>query len=137
MRKTLILLFVALLALPACTRRVEVGSDPNPNPARMMDAAGPMGAYDFTAQAGGQTITGIMNYTRAGGAYGGTVSINGQPGEATIESVEVDGMDVTLQLQTPDGPASMDLDFAGAYDSFTGIVYIGSQAVDIRGARRQ
>lgn len=65
----------------------------------------PVGTYDFTAMAEGQTITGTMTIEEAEDGYTGilrAVSIPMPPGP--INAVEVVDQTVTIHAEGPEGP---------------------------------
>ena len=65
----------------------------------------PVGTYEFTAMAGGQTITGTMTIEEGEDGYTGVlraVSVPMPPGPIT--AVEVADQTVTIHADGPDGP---------------------------------
>lgn len=65
----------------------------------------PVGAFEFTAMAGGQTITGTMTIEEGDAGYTGilrAISVPMPPGP--IHAVEVVDQTVTIHADGPDGP---------------------------------
>jgi hypothetical protein len=101
--------------------------EPDPAPAPEIT-----GTYTLSTTIQGSPVEGRMRITGEPGDYGGYVYTD-FTGELPISRVEVDGTAASLTVETPDGPASVRLDFAG--DSFTGEWAAGGDGGTIRGRR--
>jgi len=109
MTKTLGLL--SCLVLAACSPKAPP-APPQPPP---LD---PAGNFEFVTDAQGTAVTGSIEIQKAdGGGYSGWLYTSATD-PLPIGSVTVEGQRVTLVGDTPDGPATLVLTFAG--DAFTG-----------------
>lgn len=99
-------------------------AQPAPAPAAAMS---PVGTYDFSTTAQGQSIAGVIVITGAPGAYGGSMATQATP-ELPIRTVAVRGDSVFITLDTPEGEAAVDLKLVGA--DITGVwSYAGMSGV--------
>lgn len=105
---------------------------PDPAPAGGVDV---VGTWDFTVDAGGQTIPGEMVIGRSGSAYTGTVTPQGMSA-ATIRSVTISGNRVTLLVDTPDGEATFDGTMAADNRTLSGTVAFQGQALGFNARKR-
>ena len=128
MRIARLAVHLPLIVLAACASGAPADR-PSPEP-----SFDPAGVYDFAVDAEGEEVTGVMTITGAAEGYGGVVTLNGQSGEAQVESVTRRGDLTVVELDTPDGPATLELNFEGS--TFSGLVYLGANAYDISGSRR-
>lgn len=113
---------------------------PAPAPAAMAPAAPAggvdvVGTWDFTVDAGGQTIPGEMVITRSGSAYGGTVTPQGMSA-ATIRTVTISGTRVTVLIDTPDGEATFDGTMTADNRTLSGTVAFQGQALGFNARKR-
>jgi hypothetical protein len=96
-------------------------------------AVNPVGTFDFSTTVEGTAVTGTIVVTESSSGYGGTVSTNVTE-SAPINSVLVDGQSMTVSMQTPDGPATITLNFTG--ESFTGTWSYAGMSGPLTGQRR-
>lgn len=106
-------LAVSLLALAACA------SSTNSAPAApaVPPPVDPVGYFEFATDLEGQMVTGSIEIRQGQGGYTGVLSTSATE-PIPVSSVTVAGQQVTVVSQTPDGPATLVLTFAG--DTFTG-----------------
>ena len=120
-----------VLVLAGCTRKVVVESEPSRTAAP--SAITMVGSYDYTVDYDGQIIRGVLNVTRSGARYDATMSSD--MGALQVNAVEREGDTLKLDVETPGGPATMELEWKSA-DRFQGLGYLGSAAYPIAGTRR-
>jgi len=111
---------------------------PAPAPAAMPAPAGGVdvvGTWDFSVDAGGQTIPGEMVIRRSGATLTGTVTPQGM-NEATIRTVTINGMRVVVLIDTPDGEATFDGTMAADNRTLTGTVLYQGQSMGFNARKR-
>jgi hypothetical protein len=105
------LALLSIAALAACSSNPPPASPapmPAPAPAAPAPAAAPAagrdmsGTWDFSVDAGGQTIPGEMVVTRSGSGYGGTITPQGM-NQGAIRSVTVTGDRMVMVVDSPEG----------------------------------
>lgn len=94
-----------------------------------------MGTWDFTVDAGGQTIPGEMVIGRSGAAYTGTVTPQGMSA-ATVRTVTINGQRVTILIDTPDGEATFDGTITADNRTMTGTVAFQGQSLGFNARKR-
>ena len=120
------------LALAACA------SAPDPAPRDTTHAAAdvrevdPVGSYMFTTTVQGRTVDGHLQITGTPGAWGGSFHTP-VTGELPLSSVDVDGQEVRITANTPDGVVRVRMMFSG--DTFTGDWSLGAEGAAITGRR--
>ncbi len=92
----------------------------------------PVGSYTLTTTIQGTQVNGQMRIQGEPGAYSGAV-YTGFTGEIPIRSVSVDGNQVFIMADTPDGPVDVQITFDG--DTFTGTWMLGPERGPIQGRR--
>lgn len=100
-----------------------------------MPAAGavnPVGAFSFTTSIGGDNVAGTVEIEGAPGAYRGRIVTSVLPPLA-ISSVTVNGQQLMLTADTPDGEVAMTLNFSGT--DFTGNWTLGGGGGQVTGRR--
>ena len=139
--KTVALLALTLLAASACTRRVQVESEPNqPSNNLQTSEAQPaevdmVGVYDYRVEAGGDVITGPMTVTRAAdGAYGVAIAMD-DGNTVPTRNVRRSGNNLSMDVSTPGGEGSVTLRWTSAND-VEGDVFLGD-IIPITATRRQ
>ena len=139
MMKTMAVLALALLAATACTRRVQVESEPN-RPSYLQTAAPStgievVGVYDYLVVAGADVITGPMTVTRASdGAY--AVAFVMDDGRSVpTRNVRREGNSLMMDATTPAGEGTVTLTWVNA-NEVEGQVFIG-ETLDLEATRRQ
>ena len=135
--RTTALLALTLLATAACTRRVQVESEPdNPNQNQMQSVAPAIdvsGVYDYVATFdSGESTQGPMTIARAGATY--TVGFVTEMGEVTTRNVRREGNTLRMDTTTPGGDGTIVLDWQDA-NLVTGEVFIG-ETIHLRATRR-
>lgn len=105
---------------------------PAPAPAGEFDL---VGTWDFTVDAGGQTIPGEMVITRSGATYGGTLTPQGMQ-QATIRTVTITARRVVVLVDTPDGEATFDGTMAVDNRTLTGAVAYQGQSLGFNARKR-
>ena len=104
MLKRLTLAFVLPLLLSACAS----GPPPEPPPPPPLD---PTGTYDFTVDADGMSINGVL-MIRGSAEDGYTGSIDSDMGSATMTRIVIDGQ--TMSFSIPDADMSGEVEFTGS-----------------------
>ena len=115
-----------IVVFAACSSNPEPTPTPTPTPTTTptpapapavapppaTSAFDPVGSYDLTIEAMGQSQTGTMNITKADGKLGG--SLVGPDGNSlSLGDVKLDGRKMTLSAQIPNGPVlTFALEFA-------------------------
>lgn len=139
--RTAALLALTLLAAAACTRRVQVESEPNqPSNNLQTSAAQPaevdmVGVYDYRVEAGGDVITGPMTVTRAtDGGYAVVIAMN-DGHEVPTRNVRRNGNALMMDVSTPGGEGSLTLRWTNA-NTIEGDVFLGDM-IPIHATRRQ
>jgi hypothetical protein len=92
----------------------------------------PVGSYTLTTVIQGSPISGQMRIEGEPGAYTGAV-YTGFTGELPITAVSVDGSQVFITAETPDGPVDVQVTFDG--DTFSGTWMLGPETGSIQGRR--
>ncbi len=92
----------------------------------------PVGSYTLTTVIQGSPVSGQMRIAGEPGAYIGAV-YTGLTGELPITSVSVDGSQLFITAETPDGPVDVRITFDG--DSFSGTWMLGPETGAIQGRR--
>jgi hypothetical protein len=91
----------------------------------------PVGTFEFTTAADGETLTGSIEVSGQPGAYAG--HIRTPHDDIPITSVAVTGQQMVVTGDTPGGPLTLTLNFTG--NSFTGGWTVGEDSGEIRGQR--
>lgn len=137
MKRTTLATLALLAACAPAAGPQPPAPDPTPAPAAPAAAAtlNPVGTYAFTAFGGGEEVArGTIQITGQPGAYGGRIHVEDEGEEAAITRVTVEGQQMTVNADTPDGPMTITMTFTG--DSFLGRWSVGDERGDIRGQRR-
>ena len=97
-------------------------------------AVDPVGVFDFSTAVEGQAVTGTLEISRSNDVLGGTLSTSvTEP--IPVRAVTVEGQQMTVLADTPDGPVSMILTFAG--NEFTGSWTYAGMSGTLTGVRRR
>ncbi|HSJ13775.1 MAG TPA: hypothetical protein VK939_05135 [Longimicrobiales bacterium] len=128
MTKWLLAMVVAVLA--ACAGTPDPGAESPPAGVVALD---PTGTFDFSTVVDGSPVTGTITITRVATGLGGTITST-VTDTLTIRTVSVEGSRVLVTADTPDGPLSLNMDFAG--DEFTGTWALGELSGTHSGRRR-
>lgn len=124
----------ALVLLAACAPATTPGvpSSPGAAPASAMAAGvNPVGRFEFTTAADGETHAVTMQVTSQPGGYGGHV--RSPAGEFPITGVTVAGQQMVVTAETLGGPLTITMNFTGT--TFTGGWTQNSDSGEIRGQR--
>jgi hypothetical protein len=100
-----------------------------PEPAPPLDIAG---TYTLATNIQGSAVQGQIEITGEPGAYGGSVFTE-YTGRIPIASVTVAGSEVTIVLDSPQGPVTVLLGFTG--DTFTGEWSSGDDGGTVEGRK--
>lgn len=133
------LALLSIAALAACSSNPPPASPaPMPAPAPAPAAPAPAastatardvtGNWDFTVDAGGQTVSGEMVVTRVGAGFGGTVTPQGMSA-ATIRSVTITGDRIVLVVDSPDGEATFNGTLSTDNRTITGNLAFNGQSM--------
>lgn len=128
MIRSVSLLALVLVTATACTRRVQVESEPNEPRYMQSSSVAPAeiemaGVYDYVADfEGGERTEDVMTVRRSGDGY--AVDIVSELGEVTTSDVRREGNTLTMDAMTPGGPGRVELTWKNA-NELTGEVYIG------------
>jgi hypothetical protein len=119
---------VFAVSLLACASNPEPATPPAPQ------AVDPVGVFDFATNVEGTAVQGTITVESApGGGHGGSITTDvTEP--IPISGVTVDGQNMTVTAQTPDGPITMSLTFTG--NDFTGSWTMGGMSGSLNGSRR-
>lgn len=93
------------------------------------------GTWDYSVDAGGQTIPGEMTLTRSGNNYTGMSTPQGM-GTATIRSVTMTGDRVVIMIDSPDGEISVEAVLSADGRSMAGIVNYQGQQLPFNARKR-
>lgn len=114
------LVLAAALSLAACSTApaAETASAPSPSVSTTAAAVNPVGRFEFTTSVQGQPVTGAVEISGTADAYTGqiTTSIT-QP--IPISRVTVNGQELVVSADTPDGPVTIHMTFTDA-NTFSG-----------------
>jgi hypothetical protein len=133
MRRIASIVLVPLVVLAAaCTRNVQVESEPAPASSSAFD---PVGTYDFSVSMGGMTRTGALHIERSGTGYGGHATLEGESEPATITGVTVSGNSFTARVVPPNGEA-VDFMVTMNGNQFTGNVITDMGTIPVTGSKR-
>lgn len=92
----------------------------------------PVGSYTFSTIIQGMAVDGQLRITGTRDAWGGTI-YTPATGELPVSAVEVDGQEVRVTTDTPDGIVHVRMMFSG--DAFTGDWSLGAEGGAVRGRR--
>lgn len=130
------LLALALLTATACTRRVQVESEPN-EPSYMQSTAAieMAGTYDYVVMtAQGEVESGPMTVTRAGDSYAVRFGMTQAGGEVVGRNVRREGNTLSMDADTPAGAGTLELTWQSR-NEVTGSGFFG-ETLSIRATRR-
>ncbi len=102
---------------------------PAPAPAKALD---PVGTFAATTEVNGNPIAGKLYITSTNGRLGGRFVSDAFP-EMPVSKVVVQGQTMTVDLETPNGTATVALTFNG--NEFTGQWELGGQGGAMKGRR--
>jgi len=123
--------FAALALLTACAPAAEAPSA-GPTPVAAVAAAvNPVGTFEFTTTADGETLTGSITVSGQPGAYTGRIRTAHD--DIPIIGVSVTGQQMVVTGDTPGGPLTLTLNFTGT--TFTGSWAVDGDKSEIRGQR--
>lgn len=126
-------LLVLVVAASACTRRVQVESEPNEPQYMQSTAIDVDGVYDYVATFdSGEHTGGPMTVARAGDGY--TVDFTTDMGEVTTSNVRRVGNTLHMDAMTPGGAGTIQLEWQNA-NVVVGSVFVG-ETINIRATRR-
>lgn len=92
----------------------------------------PVGTHSFSTTVQGAAVDGQLRITGSRGDWSGVIQTEAT-GELPLSSVAVDGPELRVTAETPDGPVRLRLMFSG--DTFTGDWTLGADGGAIRGRR--
>lgn len=136
--KTAAIALLALLSAAACTRRVQVESEPSRMEASAASVSQPglidiVGSYDYVVPLdNGEDATGRMTITRVGDSY--AVAFAADDGEVTGRNVRRTGNTLRMDVSTPGGEGSAELTWLNR-DQAAGTVFLG-ETLELRVTRR-
>ena len=94
-----------------------------------------VGTYDLQVELGGMAQSSVLTLWEKDGKLGGTLTLHGQP--AKVDSVELKGHEMTLQVAMPHGSLKLSLTFKSS-DELTGTFAMeGMGNGTISGTRRK
>jgi hypothetical protein len=129
----------ALLLISAAACTTAPASMPAPAPAAAAAppsapaAVNPVGKYEFTTSLQGQMLTGTMEITGTLGAYAGRITSSATE-PISITTVTVEGQNMTVVGETPNGPLTIKMTFAEA-GAFTGNWTLAGDGATLTGKR--
>lgn len=134
--RTTVLAVLVVVISTACTRRVQVESEPNRSEVRassvvVIDVAG---TYDFVVDLPPQQgdATGVLSVNRTGDAY--MVSMTSNMGAVTTRNVRRVGNTLTMDANTHAGEGAIELTWQSR-ERVNGIVFLG-EAYNLTATRR-
>jgi hypothetical protein len=130
--------FAALVLLAACAPAATSAGGPTPAPTAppavaTAAAVNPVGTFEFTTSVNGDMVTGSIEVTGNPGAYGGTIRTSATP-DIPVRGVTVNGQQMVVTADTPDGELGLTLNFNG--NNFSGGWTLGGGSGEMRGQRR-
>lgn len=145
-------LAVLSISLAACSSNPPPAASPSPAPVpatttpppatATTPAAAPVsgtrdlsGSWDFSVDAGGQTIPGEITLTRSGTSYTGTVVPQGLP-SSTVRSATITGDRVAMLIDSSDGEVSVDAVLSADGRSMSGTVLFQGQSLGFSARKR-
>ena len=96
-------------------------------------AVDPVGMFDFSTHVDGTAVTGTISIEQSGNGHTGMITTSATEPVA-ISGVAVEGQQLTVTAQTPDGPVTMILVFTG--NTFTGSWSYAGMSGTLTGQRR-
>jgi hypothetical protein len=118
MQSKLILAVALSLSAAACSSAPAPETTPSAQPSASAAAVNPVGRFEFTTSMGGQPVTGGLMIAGGPGAYTGEITTSMTP-PLPVASVTVNGQDLVVTGDTPDGVVTIRLTFTDA-THFTG-----------------
>jgi hypothetical protein len=127
-----------LLSSAACAAAPAAEPAPAPQPIgvpapQASAAVNPVGKYEFTTSLQGQMLTGTMEITGTPGAYAGRITSSATEPIA-ITAVTVEGQNMTVVGETPNGPLTIKMTFAEG-GAFTGNWTLSGDGATLTGKR--
>lgn len=122
---------VGLGLLGACASAPEP-APPAPAALEQPTEVDPVGTYTFSTTVQGMAVDGQMRIGGSRGSWGGSI-YSDVTGEMPISRVTVDGQQVVVLADTPDGPVRIRMMFNG--ESFSGDWVLGADGGTLRGRR--
>lgn len=134
MKRTLVLIAVSALAAGCASAPADapMGADPAMEAATVAPRLDPVGHYTLSTSVQGRAVDGRIRITGARGSWGGSIYTQ-VTGELPLSSVAVDGQEVRLTANTPDGTVHIRMLVSG--DTFTGDWSLGAEGGSLRGRR--
>lgn len=105
---------------------------PAPSTAAASMALDPVGSYVLSTNFQGQAVDGRIRIGGSPGAWSGTL-YSDLTGELPLSSIRVEGQELHITADTPDGPLTAHLVFTG--DTFNGDWSLGADGGALRGRR--
>jgi hypothetical protein len=125
-----------LLSSAACAAAPASEPAPAPTPIPVVhtpEGVNPVGKYEFTTSLQGQILTGTMEITGTAGAYAGRITSSATEPIA-ITTVTVEGQNMTVVGETPNGPLTIKMTFTEA-GAFTGNWTLSGDGATLTGKR--
>ena len=127
------LLPIALVIAACASSQPEPVVTPAPTPQPVVAVVlDPAGSYEFATAVDGQIVSGTMSITGASGDYKGRILSNLFP-EIPITSAAVEGQNMIIRGNMPDGELTLNLKFDGP--NFTGNWALGGQSGEFSGKK--
>ena len=107
-------------------------------PARAQHAGHPVsavGTYDLQIELGGMAQSSVLTLSEKDGKLGGTLTLHGQP--AKVDSVELKGHEMTMQVAMPHGSLKLSLTFKSSDELSGTFAMEGMGNGTISGTRRK
>ncbi len=95
-------------------------------------AVNPVGQFEFNTEVNGSPMKGSIRIAGTTGNYSGSMTSDITP-ELPITSIAVDGQTMKLAMDTPNGAATINIQFTG--DTFTGNWELGGASGPLTGKR--
>lgn len=129
MNTRLLILGLSALVAGCATAPRDAPGDPTAAATAELD---PVGTYALSTTVQGMAVDGQLRITGTRGDWGGSL-YSDATGELSISSVRVEGQELHLTSNTPDGIVEIRMVFSG--DTFTGDWSLGAEGAAIRGRR--
>ncbi len=121
----------APMAAPMAAPTSTAAPAPTPAPAKPA-ALDPVGAFSAATEVNGAPISGKLTIVKTATGYGGRFVSDAFP-EMPVSKVIVNGQTLTVDLETPNGTASVTMVFTGS--DYTGQWDLGGQSGSMKGKR--
>lgn len=132
MKPTALIFLLSVVVVACASGAADPEAGPGPAAAAAPAELDPAGSYTFSTTVQGMAVDGRLRITGSGGAWGGSMYTD-VTGELPLTSVRVEGQELRLTADTPDGTVHVRVMFTG--DTFTGAWNLGADGGPLTGRR--